>query len=111
MNDRTNWDREWGTRKLRRLTSLPKLDLSHGQGADVLVSATIAEIPAAFSDRILSESESCPVCGGSTVNSLRVAATLHLCYESGLNYGMTVWAHQSCFDACPETEKSAPIPW
>jgi hypothetical protein len=107
--DRAEWDRAWRAMPHRRLLSPPRLNLDDRFGT--LLSTTISQDPAEFSDFGFRESETCPICGVSTVDGERFAATLHPTWESGLGVGIGVWVHRTCFEACPLTDQPTPVPW
>jgi hypothetical protein len=79
----------------------------------------LSDDPPEFADRVWRESEVCPVCGETTADCPRVAATLTLEYEKPVDwsfkcepsFGMGVWGHESCFERCEDTLRPAGIPW
>lgn len=110
-DDREEWDRIWGTVTQHRLPPGIQLDLGDDQAFGRVGSVAISEDPPQFSDRVWRETAVCPVCGCSTVGMQRVAATVHLAFDSGFQLGKGVWVHRSCFESCPDTGQPAPIPW
>jgi hypothetical protein len=109
--DRPEWDRLWSARTRRLLPGPCHLDLGNARSSQPLAAVSIADDPSEFAGRIYRCSEVCPVCGDLTAGRLRVAATLDVTFESGVSFGVGVWAHRACFEACHDTEIPAPIPW
>jgi len=116
--DREEWDRAWSARTLRSLPGECKLDLQFARWLPLKVAPiTIAADPPEFAARGWRESDVCPVCGESTLGSVRIAACLYVAFENlegdsrGFKFGVGVWAHQSCFESCPDTGRPAGIPW
>jgi hypothetical protein len=111
--DREEWDRSWREMPHRRLSSPPKAGLSGdalGRFGDP-ASWTISQDPPLFCDRAWRESECCPICGERASGKVRLPATLYPSWASGLSVGLGVWVHRTCFESCPDTGESAPIPW
>jgi hypothetical protein len=111
--DREEWDRLWSARTQRLLPGECKLNLSDAAGGlrRKLVSVTITDEPPEFAARLWRGSEVCPVCGESTAGCNRVAANLDVIFEGGVTFGVGVWAHQVCFEKCPDTGIPSRIPW
>jgi hypothetical protein len=110
--DRHEWDLAWASMPHRRLLTPPTIDVTgHLPGCGEVVSATISEDPPQFSKKAWRPSDTCPLCGAATMGTERLPATLHPGFANGLNYGLGVWVHRSCFESCPDTGKPAPVPW
>ncbi len=112
-DERWAWDRAWASMPHRRLLAIPKVADAEAFALEfrAMVSATISLVPAEYSDKPWRPTDTCPVCGATTLGMDRLAATLHPKFASGLSYGLGVWVHPLCFEKCPETEEPTPIPW
>lgn len=110
-NDREEWDRLWSGRTQRLLPGACKLNLGHHFAALQLARATITDDPPEVAGLVSRGSEVCPICGESTAGDARVAALLDVTFANGLGFGMGVWAHHACFEACSDTGLPARIPW
>ena len=55
--------------------------------------------------------DTCPVCGIVTNSGQRVPATLEPVFTNGLGFGVSVWAHPECLNACRETSIQLGVPW
>jgi len=55
--------------------------------------------------------ETCPVCGIATDPEQRVPATLEPVFTNGLGFGVSVWTHPACLNACRETTIQRGVPW
>ncbi|WP_422931759.1 hypothetical protein [Singulisphaera sp. PoT] len=112
-DDREDWDRSWSAMPHRRLLSAPRIKLSADplRGGGTLVSCTISLDPPQYSDRGYRESDRCPICGEGTKAGDRLPASLRPVWTTIANIGIGVWVHPACFEACPEIEGPAPIPW
>jgi hypothetical protein len=111
------WNQAW-CRQPHRYLNLPlKIELMHEFGIDGspfgnIVSATISETPSEYIDYVFRYCDECPICGETTLNVPRLAAQIHPKFENGSDsILLAVWVHPYCFESCPKTEKSAPIPW
>ena len=117
FDDRKEWDHAWGSQRHRRIDTPVTIDVKSNLSKDTLsfgrvVSATISEDPAEFSDQVLRENDECPICGQTTIGMKRCAASLHPEFENGIsNISFGVWAHVKCLDSCPDIDGPAPIPW
>lgn len=112
FDNRSEWDRAWSNRPHRRLDTALKIDITQGLDFGKVVSATISEDPAEFSDQVLRQYAECPICGQTTVGMSRLAANLHPLFETGIsNISTGVWVHDNCFESCPDTGEPSPIPW
>ena len=109
--DRDEWNRLWRARTQRLLPYGCQLNLGRQGSSQGLTAVTIAENPPEFAELVFRDSDICPICGESTADCARVAASLDLTFEAGLNFGMGVWAHRECFEACSDTGEPARVPW
>jgi len=115
--DRVEWEAIWSRQSHRKLDlplkvegfhSINKLQSSCGK----IVTATISEEPVEFSDQVIRENESCPICGWETTPTERVAVSIHPEFQNGVrNIAIGVWVHKDCFQSCSIIEGPAPIPW
>lgn len=115
--ERGYWDRIWASQQHYSLTSLLHIDLGNAISIGSfsfgkVISATISEDPVEFSDQVLRHSDNCPICGKTTAEMVRIAASLHPEFENGIcNISIGVWAHRKCLDLCKVIDGFAPIPW
>lgn len=115
--DRVEWDAAWSRQshrklelplKVERVRSIDELQSGFGK----MVSATISEDPVEFSDLVVREIDSCPICGLETMPMERVAACIHPEFQNGVrNISIGVWVHKDCFQGCTVIEGPAPLPW
>jgi hypothetical protein len=110
-DDRDEWNRLWSGRIQRQVLPPYKISVTPDPRFGKLTSVTISEAPADVVDPRWFETPLCPICGGSTVDTPRLAASLHFAFDRGVSYAQIVWAHIACFDTCPDTGVPAPIPW
>ncbi len=110
-DDRETWEQAWRNCSHRRIESPIRIDVGLDSDFGKIVSVTISENPAEFSDKGWRETDYCPICGQTTVGAQRLAATIHPTFETGFSYGVGVWVHGLCFEKCPETGEPALIPW
>jgi hypothetical protein len=110
-DDREAWDRLFQGRTERRLAPPYKLGVRLDPEFGNLISVTISQMPDETTRKLWFETELCPICGGSTAGAARIAASLTLRFDSGMEYGQCVWAHPACFESCPDTGVEARIPW
>lgn len=111
--DRTEWDRAWRERPLRRLVNPVQIDVAPtGDPAwGEVARVEIAADPPQFANTGWRNSEICPVCGKATPTDNRIAATIYPYFESGFSYGLPCWVHGDCLAACEEVAGPAPVPW
>jgi len=115
--DRAEWDATWSRQSYRKLElplkvegvrSFNELQADFGR----MVSATISEDPAEFSDLVMREIDSCPICGLETTPIDRLAACIHPEFQNGArNISLGIWVHKRCFQSCSVIEGPAPVPW
>jgi hypothetical protein len=115
--DRVEWDATWSRQshrklelplKVERVRSINELQSGFGK----MVSATISEDPVEFSDLVVREIDSCPICGRQTIPMDRVAACIRPEFQNGVrNISIGVWVHKGCFQSCSVIEGPAPVPW
>jgi hypothetical protein len=116
-DDREQWDHAWSIQRHYYIKTPLKTNVAEALSGGNLsfgrvLSATISEDPSAYSDRVLRDSDNCPLCGQSTNGMNRVAASLHPEFESGVrNISIGVWVHKECIETCPVIDGPAPIPW
>ena len=112
--DRTEWDRVWRERPLRRLVKPALIDVTPTANPawGRVVRVEIAADPPQYADTIEWRNyEGCPVCGEATSLDRRIAATIYPYFESGFSYGLPCWVHEACLAACEEVVGPAPVPW
>ena len=115
--DRVEWEAIWSKQSYRKLELPLKVEGFHSinklqSGCGKMVSATISEDPVEFSDQVIREIDSCPICGRETTPMERVAASIHPEFQNGVrNIAIGVWVHMDCFQGCSIIEGPAPIPW
>jgi hypothetical protein len=115
--DRVEWDAAWSRQSYRKLELPLKVERVRSineleSGCGKMVSATISEDPVEFSDLVIREIDSCPICGQETIPTERVAACIHPEFQNGLrNISIGVWVHKDCFQSCSVIEGPAPVPW
>ena len=115
--DRAEWDAAWSRQsyrklelplKVERVRSIDELQSGFGK----MVSATISEDPVGFSDLVVRETDSCPICGRETIPMERVAACINPEFQNGVqNISIGVWVHKGCFQSCSVIEGPLPVPW
>lgn len=116
-SDRESWDKLWSSQRYFRINMPLKMNLSKtfgtgGMSLETILSATISEDPQVYSDQVFRSSDECPICGQSTSESNRVAASLHPEIENGIkNISFRVWVHNTCLEGCQILHEPAPIPW
>src|SRR5262249_25167232 len=98
--NREAWDQAWSSMPHRRLESR-----TGGVADDSLVrdwgdvtSATLSLAPSVYTELVERESQTCPVCGASTTDSERLAASMNVRFADGRSVGICVWVHRSCFE-------------
>src|SRR5215510_5885617 len=70
--DRVEWNAIWSRQSYRKLELPLKVEGFHSinnlqSGCGKMVSATISEDPVEFSDQVIREIDSCPICGRETL--------------------------------------------
>lgn len=111
--DRTEWDRVWGSRPVRRLPGPVRIAVAQGDSAEVgmPVHVDIAVDPHQFEETVVRQTDVCPVCGESTANGGRIAVSIYPEFENGISYGLGAWAHESCLATCELVPGVKHVPW
>jgi L-lactate dehydrogenase complex protein LldF len=107
--DREQWVALFQGIKLRLLPGPPAIPLS--MTGLPLKRVGIAEDPPEMAKQHFRGSDTCPVCGKSTSEGSRIAASLQPEFVNGMDYLEGVWVHPSCLESCPMTDEQRGIPW
>ena len=112
-DDRTEWDEAWRNRPLRQLIRPVQIDVAPNPNHTFgnVTRVDIAADPPQYLNSEWRKVDICPVCGAATSIDSRIAVSIYPYFESGFSYGLSAWAHKSCFATCKEIAGPAPIPW
>jgi hypothetical protein len=112
-DDRTEWDKAWRERPLRRLVNPVPVDVAPTPDPawGKVLRVDVAADPPQFTDRCWRKSEVCPVCGEVATSENRIAASIYPYFEIGFSYGLYCWVHEACLLSCEEIAGPAPVPW
>ncbi len=111
--DRSEWDRVWGGRIVRRLPAHVRLEREHLGSLDLgdPTHVDIAADPIRFADKVLRLTDNCPVCGSATAPGERVAVSLYPHFSKGISFGTGAWAHEPCLSTCEILPGVRHVPW
>jgi hypothetical protein len=112
-DDRKDWDRAWSAAPHRQLLDISKFDFSGRLKMDLgdVIDVTLTVAPTEYADGLFIEDDSCPICGAATVGNERTCISVNPVFAKIPNLCFGAWAHTSCLENCPITDKPTPIPW
>lgn len=105
----------WAAMPHRRLTAPPHHDFDPRweRAYGPLATTTIALAPPEHGHWLFTaiDATTCPICGRKADHRDGVPATMSPVWGNGMSIGFPAWVHPACFDALPDAETPARVPW